>query len=245
MQGELFPLDLIEEHPPDITWTDAAGFGTGSDGLVYVIKDQRNDGTLCINEWLGAHLTEAAGLAAPPCRVLKRPDGKLVFGSRWEGGVLPQAEAARWLVTATPVLSRLLPAIFALDLFVQNQDRHIRNLLIRETAHTQGLLVYDFSRAFLHHGWPSTGPGLPPSCNTVDTFHRLGRFHDWDWTQARGVLDTLSRLSDRWLEQLLGHAPPAWLGPDRKVGLSQWWQGEARQERIDAIRRGLDDGSML
>ena len=79
----------------------------------------------------------------------------------------------------------------------------------------------------------------------MTTFHRLGRFHDWDWTQARGVLDTLSRLSDRWLEQLLGQAPPGWLGHDRRVVLGQWWQGEARQERIDAIRRGLDDGSML
>src|SRR3546814_4318002 len=67
----------------DCHWTSRC-----DDGCVYAIKDGGQNPLVPHSEWLCTHLAEHLGIAAPTCKIVEMPDRSLVFGSRWEGGVL-------------------------------------------------------------------------------------------------------------------------------------------------------------
>src|SRR3546814_20573039 len=67
----------------DCHWTSRC-----DDGCVYAIKDGGQNPLVPHSEWLCTHLAEHLGIAAPTCKIVEMPDRSIVFGSRWEGGVM-------------------------------------------------------------------------------------------------------------------------------------------------------------
>src|SRR6516164_992949 len=89
-------------------------------------------------------LGDLVGIPSPPCAVIERADGSLVFGSRWEGGVAKDLwwEMVRRGEIAFSDISAPLSRIYAFDHF---EDRHLKNFLFREQHKGWALLAFDYS----------------------------------------------------------------------------------------------------
>ena len=168
--------------PVEVLWVDPVGLGTADagcvcrcvDGCDYVIKDGAKNALIPHSEWFCSSLAEAVGLACPSFKIIKQLDNSLVFGSRWEGGILEEwwkkaLNGDISLYEYRPILSR----IFAFDHFVHNVDRHLKNYLFREQREGWAVLALDYSRAWLCHGFPLPELPFEPKQNTRKAQRRL------------------------------------------------------------------------
>ncbi|MBS0410325.1 MAG: hypothetical protein JSR86_10455 [Proteobacteria bacterium] len=187
------------------------------------------------------------GLASPPVRIVD-VNGVLAFGSRWETGHEPDGW---WLkaksgeidfASLAPTLSRIL----AFDLFVHNDDRHLKNYIVRAQRTGVALLAFDYSRAWLWHGFPP--PSLPfPLCATVQA-HRFLKQEFGDFLSADDVAHVLRNLRDVSavrIESLILEQPREWLTNEQRDGILNWWQSGDRLSRIDQIEGGIASGAFL
>ncbi len=119
------------------------------DGLDYMLKDDSGGIPVRAREWICHALADNAGLPVLEYRPILDGAGRVLFGSRYLlnggpggltgykilAGALPLAEARS-----------VLSALYAVDLFVGNWDRHADNLMIEQDAAPR-IRVMDFSEA--------------------------------------------------------------------------------------------------
>jgi len=79
---------------------DCSLFCRCDDGSDYAVKDTAKNASLPHQEWFCTRLGEIAGLASPPCRIVKVGDDDC-FGSRWESGM----ETKDWWVRGLVAIS--------------------------------------------------------------------------------------------------------------------------------------------
>ena len=142
-------------------------------------------------------------------------------------------------------VARTLSRIYAFDLFVHNTDRHLNNYLCvggRLPGHT--IKAYDFSRAFIAHGWPL--PRLPMSASehTIQTYRHLRAIHAFNLGEAMELLKKLKMLPVNGFKDLLESLPTGWIDAKVMKRILKWW-AEERAARIEKIAGGLKDGSFL
>jgi hypothetical protein len=142
------------------------------DGFRYYIKGDAHGRRVRASEWITTHIAEEVHIGAPPPMVIELQNGDIVFGSRRIAGVADAAITTAFLTATTlsnaddapRALLQLLSAIYALDMFVFNDDRHLGNYLSVDDNGTRRLYTFDFSRALFWH-WPwASFP--PPNCHT-------------------------------------------------------------------------------
>ena len=236
-------------------WCDIADKGTADcamfcrcdDGSDYAVKDTSKHPSHPHSEYLCTKLGEMVGLASPPCRIVD-VNGVLSFGSRWETGHEPngwwtKAKAGEIdFALLAPTLSRIL----AFDLFVHNEDRHLTNYIVRPQRTGIALLAFDYSRAWLWHGFPP--PDLPlPMCKTLGA-HRYLRQEFGDFLSVDDVAHVLRNIRDVSavrIESLILEQPREWLTEEQRDAILNWWQSDARLSRIDQIEGGIASGAFL
>jgi hypothetical protein len=183
--------------------------------------------------------------------VIELQNGDIVFGSRRIAGVADAAITTAFLTTTTlsnadgapRVLQELLSAIYALDMFVFNDDRHLGNYLSVDDNGTRRLYTFDFSRAlFWHWPWPSFPP---PNCNTRRWGSLLRRLHGFDAHAATVILDRMERLATARLQGFIASMPPDWLPASVRVEFVDWWSNGGRTARLEALRTGIASGELL
>jgi hypothetical protein len=243
--------------PPRIKWCDPAGLATADasgicrcdDGCDYVVKDGSKNPHIPHDEWFCTQLAELVGIPSPPCTVIERSDGGLVFGSRWEGGVArePWWEMVRRGDIALGEVSASLSRIYAFDHFVHNEDRHLNNFLFREQRHGWAVLAFDYSRAWLCNGMPL--PRLPFAVDKKTILARrvlCDAFGEYiDKTETDRTLQRLADVQEMHVLQAINSHPNAWLANAQKDEILNWWNSRARTDRIDQIRQGIHNGSFL
>lgn len=172
----------------------------------------------------------AAGLGAPP-----QP---------------PAPPAAPAAIVAAPTLSSLLSSIYAFDLAIGNEDRHLGNFLSIEIAGTKRLFAFDYSRA-LFLTWPLVGFPLAwtkfavgPS-NTLEWGRHLRAAHGFDLPSALRTVERLEKLDVAVVQSLITEMPTNWLPDPPRSDFLQWWTDGRRSKRLDDLRKGLSDGSLL
>lgn len=217
------------------------------DGSDYAIKEAATIDTMPHNEWLCAKLAERVGIAAPSFKVVK-VQGVDCFGSRWLAG-----EEADWWTRAhsnqipfgdlAPGISR----IFALDLFVHNGDRHFKNYFIVKQKVAYSVLAMDFGRAWLFNGVPPPALPMPPAQNTIRAQRTLKKlFGDFlVQSEVDDVCDRIKGTSCEEIEQFIAAHPSCWLQEPQKFAILDWWKSDDRHKRIDGIKEGIKDGSLL
>ena len=241
------PIKRID--PVGLGSADSIGVGIGDDNLEYAMKDGVACQTTPHDEWFCTRLAETVGIACPSPHVLQLQSGDLIFGSRWEGGV---AKDPWWDMIArgdidiadfAPVLSR----IFAFDCFVHNDDRHLKNYLVREGRFGWKMFAMDFSRAWLCNGMPPPPLPFAKDDNTLKGMRALRILFPsfFDVGAANAVLDKLAIVSEAQVLTIIDSHPPAWISPQGKKDVLEWWKSKARTERIDAIRKGIADGKLF
>ena len=231
---------------------DSLGEVEADDGFLYYIKGDVSGKATRASEWLGTQLAEAVGLAAPAPCIIELQDGSKVFGSRRIAGVADATVTATFLTTSTlsnlntPVagLQALLSKIYAYDMFFLNDDRHLGNYLSVDDKGRRRLYAFDFSRAlFWTWPWNQTYPA-PPS-NTRKWGAALRRLHGFNETSALSTLDAIAGLAPPVIGGFINQMPADWMTADLRDAFAEVWSGTECELRVDALRKGFKDGTLL
>lgn len=196
-------------------------------------------------------MAEAVGIAAPAAVSIELSNGRSVFGSRRIAGVADAIVTEAFLTTPTasnvnpPIfgLSGLLSKIYALDMFLFNDDRHLGNYLSVDDQGVRRLYTYDFSRA-LFWTWPWNGFPLP-QCNTRKFGGVLRSLHGFDHTAAFSVLDGLNSLEPVMLQMFIKQMPSDWANAQICNQFVEMWANGTAALRVDELRKGFGDGTLL
>lgn len=228
---------------------DALGEVEADDSFRYHIKGDAHGRLVRASEWICSHIAEEVGLACPHPMVIELPDDRTVFGSRRISLVSDDTETANYLMTPSQSnsglqirgLKPLLSSIYALDMFIFNDDRHFGNYLSINDNGIRRLYAFDFSRSLFWH-WPISA--FPPeNCNTRRHGKILWNNHGFDIGSAAGVIDRINGLDHHIVEGFVNRMPVDWLPDRERSELATWWQG--RSARLADLRKGLTDGSLI
>lgn len=246
-----FVRRALIEYPKSKNTADYSGEAEADDGHKYFLKGDKLGHYIRASEWIGTRLAETVGIAAPSCAVIQRMNGELAFGSRKIMGLVNDVETMNFLMAPTlsnsegrPVgLSGILSAIYAYDLFIFNDDRHLGNYLSVDDNGTRRFYAFDFSRAVF---WKWPWDGVPPSGNNTRVYGSiLFRTHGFDTIFAHSVLDRLGALTGQDMQKILDGMPSSWLAPDRRGEFIGWWDGPGKIARVDDIKKGVKNGTYL
>jgi hypothetical protein len=250
-QAQMFTRKAILEFPQKEPTADSLGEIEADDNHRYYIKGDAHGRRVRASEWLGSHISEAIGIGTPTPISVERIDGSIVFGSRRIAQVADNAKTTAYLTTPTVTnigmpasgLSSVLSSIYALDMFINNEDRHPGNYLSVDDNGTRRLYAFDFSRAIFWQ-WPWNG--FPASHQNTRVWGELLRnAHGFDQNSAAGTLDRLTGLAPATIESFINEMPPDWLPKETCQQFIGWWSSSAKNARIEALRAGLIDGTLL
>jgi hypothetical protein len=234
-QGALTPVLCNRTKPPPAT-ADADFIGINDTTTErYLCKGQSRNHFLPATEWICSHLAMACGMPVPPVAAVEIPStpGVQYFGSQWTPGAIELALVPFGSISNPALFS----TTFGFDVFVHNDDRHLGNYLYLLIAGDIVMRIIDFSRAWMHHGWPLPSPPLDPVCNTMVYLPIWSSFHPY--TKPVDVLQRLRDLPDGWMQDVLAPMPAAWLDDANRLALEQWWSGAARQDRLNEAESSL------
>jgi hypothetical protein len=217
------------------------------DGCDYAIKEAAVLPTMPHNEWFCAKLAERVGIGTPTCRIVD-VQGIECFGSRWEAG-----EESDWWNRAFagpisfPDLAPGISRVFAFDLFVHNEDRHLNNYFVQKQRIGYAVLAMDFGRAWLFSGMPPPPLPMAPAANTIGDLRKLLRLFGpfIDSAETDDVCDRLATVTDSEVAGIIASHPSVWINTAQKDQILSWWRSPERQNRITTIRNGIKDGSLL
>lgn len=236
----------IREDPANLNSADAEFIVSAEDSMDYVVKTTRKQPGIPASEWICHQLADACRIATPQYAQIELQDGRIGFGSQWDSSATTDQVTRTRIAMAIPGLPGLaaqFSAIYVLDLFVHNVDRHLGNYFFVKTRQGYGVKAFDFSQALFYHGWQI--PGLPLNhCNTLSCYRSLRVSYQYDKQAGAELIRCLRRLPLVQLRQWLDEMPPAWLSATRKARFTDWWDNEAGQ-RLLLIERGLSNGTYL
>ncbi|MCP1247340.1 hypothetical protein NKW54_15625 [Acetobacter cerevisiae] len=250
-QIPLFTRKAIVEFPQSQETADALGEVEADDRHLYYIKGDSHGHFTRASEWLSTHIAEEVGITTPAPAVIERLDHSVVFGSRRIAGVSDLMTTYTFLMSATISntskqvvgLKEVLSSIYALDLFLYNDDRHLGNYLSVPDGDIRRLYAFDFSRA-LFWKWP--WDGFPTKDDKTRVCGQLlQQLHGFDHAAADATLDRLGALDDSTIQSFMGRMPSDWLSPDRRADFAAWWSDGAKMSRIDNLREGFSNGTLL
>jgi hypothetical protein len=251
LQLPLFARKALIEYPPKTASADSLGEVEADDRHRYYIKGDAHGRLVRASEWISTHIAEEVHIGAPAPMAIERLDGTVVFGSRRIAGVSDQVITAQYLTTATASniapqvtgLCSILSSIYALDMFICNDDRHLGNYLSVDDNGVRRLYAFDFSRA-LFWNWPWNG--FPQAGqNTRKWGAVLRQSHGFDELAASEVLDRLSSLAPTTVEAFINRMPTEWLPSSARSEFLTWWSNGARSARLNQLRNGIKDGTLL
>lgn len=234
MQLSLIPITLEHEEPHDPTSSaDLKWVGWDTSGQRWALRttgDPRPDAPMI--EWFCYHLCQWCGVWQPEFGVVQRPNGELAFGSKWAENAWQYAPARTtqlqlesWLRDSNADIS----AMFVIDAFLPNDDRHSRNVLFEAAATRVRALAFDWSRARWFEPWPWDGAS------------NSAQFLNWLKSAGLGPSSTaayqcatrLKTLPSQTLKELLIAAPVAWRENMDIEAAAHWWARNAAN-RADA-----------
>jgi hypothetical protein len=238
------PRKVIAVDPPLLGTADCPAICRCDDSCDYAIKDGQKHPLVPHSEWFCTRLADLLGIPGPECQILEMPDGRLVFGSRWEGGVVTGGgPLPAWVAKVQSGEMRIdglripLTRIYAYDLFIHNPDRHGGNFLVREQHNGFALLAFDYSRA-----WAVNATPLPrdpfdknhPSERTIKCQRQLSQV--WgssyiDLAEADTFLGKIKRIPKQEIVRIIDQHPKNWLPSKARQDIVKWIEGNDCENR--------------
>lgn len=188
---------------------------------------------LPITEWVCHHLCLKCGIPCPDFQVVTRKHSdERTFGSKWELNCdqfimdeVTEQQAALWMMDTLNDVA----AIYALDCFLPNDDRHMGNFLFRRSP-SRRAVAFDWDHVRLFDPWP-----LMNGSNTLQMLDWLAKSGLLVLPRWHRTLDLLSSITDNELRTMLDSAPDSWCSVSEKDRLQAWWKSHSAA-RILALR---------
>ena len=217
------------------------------DGLDYMLKDDSGGAPVRAREWICHGLADNAGLPVLECQPILDGAGRVLFGSRYllNGGP-GGATGYKILAGALPLSEarNVLSALYAVDLFLGNWDRHADNLMIEQDAAPR-IRVMDFSEAPALIDPAQRGKIPRAGTATVTAGRTLRTLYGFSVDAATLALDRLDTVTDGRLKEIVDGMPSDWLPAAARDDLLKWWCSPDRLALTAKIRNGIGDGSLL
>lgn len=245
----VIPVRIKFRDPHGLAGASNAGWCRGDDWHDYALKDASGHPLVPHSEWFCTRLADSIGVSCPPCRVIEENPNSFIFGSRWEGGIPPAdiIEIINRGDLQKDAASSLLSRILAFDHFVHNIDRSTSNVVVRNTKYSNVIMAIDFDNAWLRHSFPLPALPLSKQSNTI-WFHEYMKDVIGDYVQmddVNAILDGLMAVQPGQVESIINEHPDVWLPTNLRSQVLSWWASKERFERIEAIRKGIGNGSYL
>lgn len=242
----LFPLRISTRYDALVSGNDIAFCCDVQEGGFYYAKGDHSLRDIRATEWFATNLAKLLDIAVPDCAVLENSNGETFFGSRRIISVAAEFEARDYLLNAQPMagwLAQHLSRLYALDLFLNNSDRCLRNFLLMQTGLSKVLYAFDFALARLDDLTTDQFP--VETSNTIRDGRLLRRFHTFDAAVALNLVDGISGLQQSKIQSILDAMPDDWMANEKRDILSEAWSGENLDIRLSALRSGLIDGKLI
>jgi hypothetical protein len=217
------------------------------DGLDYMLKDHSGGVPVRAREWICHSLADIAGLPVLEYRPILAAADRVLFGSRFllHGG--PGGATGYKILAGTLPLAEVrtvLSALYAVDLFLGNWDRHADNLMIEHDAAPR-IRVMDFSEApaLIDPAQRGKIPGAGTA--TLRAGRTLRGLYGFDQNAAELALKRLDAVPSGRVKEILDGMPADWLSVAAKEGLLNWWGSPDRPALTTKICTGMADGSLL
>ena len=250
-QKSMFLRKAKIEYPPKEHSADSLGEVEADDQHRYYVKGDIQGKLVRASEWLSTNISEAIGIGAPTPAPIELKNGTVVFGSRRIANVSDSVVTANYHLQPSAAnignpaagLTGILSAIYAFDMFIHNENRHFGNYLSVDDNGTRRVYAFDYSRA-LFWQWP--WQSFPHGAQHTRTRGRILRsLHGFDEKSAYGTLDRLSGLASNTIEGFINEMPTDWLPNDTRAQLLSWWSSGAKDVRLNELRAGITDGTLL
>lgn len=250
--GELFWHKLItREFPPQ--GEHISMIARASDGHRYFCKRDSLSTPVRMREALFSKLITELGIPTPEFAILEdEGSGETFFGSRWHQSTADESDKKRFLRTERrddlnrhlPFPQRMLSQLYAFDLFIGNNDRSIDNLILhREGSQSGRLCPIDFALANLGSESGSIFP--VESTETVQVGRQLRLVHGFCPSSALQMVDGIFAIPPDVFMGFFQDIPPDWIDLHERKALNEFWNGAGLEARIQLLRSGLKDGSLL
>jgi hypothetical protein len=206
-----------------------------------------------MREALFSKLITELGIPTPEFAVLEDEEsGETFFGSRWHQSTADDSDRKRFLRTERrddlnrhlPFPQRFLSQLYAFDLFICNDDRSINNLILRREGSQSGRLCpIDFALANLGDQSELIFP--VESTETVQVGRQLRSVHGFCQASALQMVDGISAIPPDVFLGFFQDIPADWIDVRERKALNELWNGSGLEARIQLLRSGLTDGSLL
>ena len=229
-----------------------ARFVRCDDGLTYVAKDDPVEHPyIRATEFFWSSVGRQINLPFPVPTILATGSARTVFGTRREKSL-----ATSDLIQNKHIFfsggvddgGRQIARLFALDLFCANEDRHADNYLLIQEDHGVVVQGIDFGHSALLPGisnWPAKDPLFHLDCNTRASFPLIIAPYQSDRSHIFETIDRIKGLQLAQIETILNDIPDEWLAMNLRNEIREWWQGDSKTHRLETIRAGILNGTLL
>ncbi|RWC74877.1 MAG: hypothetical protein EOS30_11535 [Mesorhizobium sp.] len=214
----------------------------------FVIKKNDKFPALPHIEWFCSSLARTCGVPQIDFSVVEHTDGNFWFGSSWKIGQVKDwwALAANGTINFA-ALADDISKIYALDLFINNDDRHLNNYFVTNINGKYDIFSFDYSRSWINHPFPLVGTITDPATNTVkvkEYFKSIfGNYINVGAVTA--VLDNIVSLTTQRVADIIGAHPKNWLTAHQETSIIDWWNSGEVLNRVNAIKAGIQNGTLL
>lgn len=219
----------------------------GDDGG-FVIKKNDKYPALPHIEWFCSSLARSVGVPQVDFSVVEHTDGNFWFGSSWKTGQVKDwwTLAANGTIDFTH-LSEDISRIYALDLFINNDDRHLNNYFVVNENGRSKIYSFDYSRSWLNKPFPLVGLVTDPATNTVKVREYLkANFGNYINVGAMTeVLDNIASIQQPRVSDIIAAHPNNWLTRADTDAILNWWNSGAVLTRVNEIKAGIQNGALL
>lgn len=245
-QQRLFPLDAQDVFKNDQGSADLKLIVTAVNNKDYAVKTTADgNGYVPLTELFCYEVARELTIATPNYAIIKFRDNSIGFGSEWEGG----AQELKALPMIFEILKGNIPVrglksflskVYALDLFINNIDRHFGNYIFRDSYTSKIGLAYDFSRAWYaieKNGYQcleSRDDNKTLLCHTI-----IRKTEFFDVTTAINTLDEIGRIPSKTINRILSGIPNEWLPQEISMELLQWWGSSEMYSRINKLKSAI------
>lgn len=244
IQRSMFPVQAQDVYHNDQGSADLSIIVTGVNNKDYAVKTTSDgNGFVPATELFCYELAGDLSIATPDYDLIQMRDGSLAFGSVWEGGVLHIKDMPKVLeilkgTLAVRGLKAFLSRAYALDLFINNVDRHFRNYLFRESRGGYIALAFDYSRAWYAFN-PFGFECLDSSQNTGICHTLVVGTGNFDADTSKSTLDEIQRVESKRIEQILTMMPREWMPDKIKQEFVEWWRSGDMKDRVLKLKSGI------
>ncbi|PKB19189.1 hypothetical protein B0I00_1419 [Novosphingobium kunmingense] len=250
-QKPMFPARLnTREFPP--AGAHIALAGRADDGEFYFCKDDRSGQPIRLREFVFSSLAQEVGLPTPGFRVIEDDlTGETFFGSRRLPSTASDAAKKRFLRTErrdelgrhVDFPGRWLSQLHIFDMFLDNWDRSIDNIIALEDGSRLRLCPIDFAAAELANAPPDRFPVAETETVTVAKLLRI--VHGFFPDSAHQMLTKIGAVPSAVFGSFFEGLPFEWTDQRERDSLCDFWASQRLGYRIDALRSKLDDGQVL